>query len=588
LLKKKNVFLCAIGAGLATGLYPLFWNGWSFLLVLCFTVTMVWGAAGLFLRAGETKRSLVFGFSYLLFSFVFASIFMTPVGFFESIRLAWHYLNQYSLSDADVWPNLFLTVGEAGAITIKKLVFLTGTHVTWAVALFGAFAAGFESVRKKDQKLMLQWLAVLIFTIPLFMIALKTERFCILLVLPFSLLVTLGIEQLERFLNIFLGRLWNRFPAFAPKLLTVCLILIFVLPQPLVFAFLVSSGISPIMNDAWFLALQEIKERTAENSIINSWWPPGYFIVSLSRRGAIFDGGNQDVPESYWMGRALLAEDERQAIGFLRMVDTKGNEAATYLKSLGFDMGQAVDVISGIVALDKAAARAQLPASMPVNEKEHLLELTHGEPPPAYLFLYDDLVTQNLAVQAVGKWDFRRAALLKSQQKTKKVTGGADSYVQNVIAITNGFWKYSPLEATPTETKDGRLIFSNGLIVDLATMDAFVSLPQKMVRGAPVSLFYMNGDQLVEKKFNGERVDQSALLINRNGVYSAVIADRALIKSVLFRGFYLDGKDFRYLKPFTYKKDERYGTTISVFKIDWNLFENSNPKNETNLINRKE
>ena len=64
----------------------------------------------------------------------------------------------------------------------------------------------------------------------------------------------------------------------------------------------------------------------------------------------------------------------------------------------------------------------------------------------------------------------------------------------------------------------------------------------------------------------------SALLIESKNSYTALIADRELIRSMLFRMFHLKGKGLHFIKPFFEKDDERTKTTIRVFQIDWKSF----------------
>ena len=87
------------------------------------------------------------------------------------------------------------------------------------------------------------------------------------------------------------------------------------------------------------------------------------------------------------------------------------------------------------------------------------------------------------------------------------------------------------------------LSFTNGLRVNLATHEALIFLPEKKLQGAPSSLFYFEKGQLLEKVFRGEGgLDISALVFEDQGSFYSVLADARLIRSLLFRLYYLQGR----------------------------------------------
>ena len=122
---------------------------------------------------------------------------------------------------------------------------------------------------------------------------------------------------------------------------------------------------------------------------------------------------------------------------------------------------------------------------------------------------------------------------------------------------------------------DSVLMFSNGLSVDLKNMDALINSPQKNINGHPASLFYMKEGQLEEKMFSGDIMDTSALLIlGDNGSWSSVLADRRLIRSLMFRLYYLKGQGLKYFKPFSEHNDVISNNRVTVFEL------NQEPLNE--------
>lgn len=213
---------------------------------------------------------------------------------------------------------------------------------------------------------------------------------------------------------------------------------------------------------------------------------------------------------------------------------------------------------------------------MEASQKEHLLDLTHGkgEWPPTYVLIYNDLVEQNPAVTIVATWDFRKAGEMKAKPNPDRssrflryLTGaGQQEQIRKILSLSNGILKFTP-ESDLQKQNGKTLYFSNGLMVNLENMDSYLVIPQKRLQGRPMSLFYMKEGQFIEKSYEGERVDVSALLIEENGSYRLVLADPRLIRSMLFRLYYLKGQGLKTFKPFLAKEDNA-GTRIFIYEVD--------------------
>ncbi len=554
----------AFAAAFFTGLYSLFWTGWAFILFLLpgvlLTVFLIMRWIPRFKKEKMLRYAARFCLAYLFFSLLAAMIFLTPGGFFHSVSLGWDIMHQFALSRFDVWPNMFMTVGESASIGLKKLIFLTGNYATFAVAAAGFILNGIRSWRRRDGKGFFRWLFLAAFSGPLLLLALKTERFSVLFVMPLAFFVMLGIDELKETMG-------DR------KILPGLILCLFFLPLPLLMAHIVARGVKPIMNDAWFDILNEIRQKTPEDAIINSWWPPGYFLSGIAHRRTTVDGGTQQFHETFWMAKALASENEREAAGILRMLNTRGSGAVDYLESLGFEIPEAVDWVLQVVPLSRAEALKKLPPEMKSGARQHFLDLTHGTGslPPTYLFLYNDLIEKNLAVTVASQWNFKKALKIQKDGKNHK------AYLQQMVSVLDGILKYTP-EAGLQKKEGDNLFFSNGLQVNLATKESRISIAAKGLAGPPASLFYMDGEQLIEKKYENPGVDVSALLIEEEGTFKSVIADPRLIRSMLFRLYYLGGKGLSLFRPFLAKKDVSLATTLLTYELRRDRLESPPPR----------
>jgi dolichyl-diphosphooligosaccharide--protein glycosyltransferase len=582
-LKNKRWFwIGGLGGSFLTGLYALFWPGWPFIGILV-PVSVLGSVAVLWIlrtKEGWERWKAGVGFCALYFSgsLVFLAIFLTPQGLRDSLGMGWFALNKFALADFDVWPNIFLTVGEAGSVTLQKLIFLTGNYVTFAFAVIGLLWEGVHVLRRQDPSERFRFFFCLFFSGPILFMSLKTERFSVLFVLPLAIFAGFAVTRFvdwaqtitpKVFPRIASGSGWGRVAASS-------LVGVLFLPMLLLSAHVVAMGIRPIMDDVWYAGLSELRSKTPEDSIVDSWWPPGHFISGIAHRRVILDGGTQEFHASYWMAKVLMAEDEREAAGILRMLNTSGEDAPDLLEKWGMDVPDAVDLILKIVRLDRAGALQALPSFLTADQKNQLLDKTHGRGmlPPSYVMVYNDLVEQNLAVSVIANWDFRKAKSLQEQKSRnfRRSTGiferdASRRYVQDLLQTSGKWMNYTPI-ASLAGRQGSLLSFTNGLRVDLATKSAMVVIPDKKIQGAPVSLFFLEQGNLVEKKSQGNVLNVSALFFEEGGVFYSVIADARLIRSLLFRLYYLKGQGLAYFKPVIEKGSLSGGTMVQIYELD--------------------
>ena len=224
----------------------------------------------------------------------------------------------------------------------------------------------------------------------------------------------------------------------------------------------------------------------------------------------------------------------------------------------------------------RTEAFLELPLFLTKEQKNSLLDKTHGngKMPPSYVLVYNDLVEQNLAVSVMAQWDFRKAQEIQDQRRggSRGVLGAlgknsSSSYIQDLLNVSGEFAKYTP--ASPLDKREGSyLFFANGVRVDLSTKDALIFIPSKRVQGRPATLFYLDQGQLVEKTFQGNAVNASVLFFEDAGTFYSVIADARLIRSLLFRLYYLKGQGLVFFKPLLEKGSLSGGTVVRVFELD--------------------
>lgn len=560
--KQFWIFVALLSA--VTAVYSFFWVGWPFIFLIVLGM-----AAAFYTGAKILRRSDIFpgtgkfvGSYFLLTGFLIA-VLSSPAQLLEYLTRGIEFVGKFGSSNLDVWPNIFLTVGETHSVTPKRLIYLCGNHITFAFA-FAGLAAGYAEFRK-GLKPFLVWILFVAMSLPLLYLSLKTERFSLLFVLPLAVLAGYGFQWLQtlvlKLFTIFSG------PPAGEVLRNAagCLLVAIILPLQLIFGHALGLKSAPIMNNAWYSSLLYLRDNTPENSIIYSWWPPGYFLTSVAQRRVFADGGTQHLPETYWLARFFLSTTENEALGILRMLNNSGNKAVEYLQSKGVPLYEIIDILNVILPRTREESRQLLLNRFDPASAESLLKLTHpaGATDPTYVYLYNEMVDKNLAFSLLAKWNFREAAAQrKSKRKLKK-----SEYIDEVIALSGGVLKYQP-ESPQTGTDGAWIVFDNGVRFNPDTLEAVIKRKELAFSGHPVTISYFDGQVMHEKVQDGQLLDLSALVVRRENRFICVLADLKLIRSLLFRLYYLDGLDLPAFELVDEVVDRPTDTEIQIFKVN--------------------
>ncbi len=353
-----------------------------------------------------------------------------------------------------------------------------------------------------------------------------------------------------------------------------------------------SYGISrqdiPIMNDAWWTALNAIKEDSRPNAIINSWWDFGHHFKYVADRAVTFDGASQNSPMAHWIGRVLSTSNEREAVGILRMLDCGSNTAFDVLNKQFDDPVKSVKVLYSIFKLDRKAALTVL-AKEGVDEQEKVLQYTHCDPPEDYFIASDDMIGKSGVWGHFGNWNFERAKLwivLRHQDEETAVQSmmnewnytreQAEQAYADVQAVTSedqaNAW-ISPwpgiLGGASDCTQTGNLVAcGNGLQHNLSNGETVIRSEQGVGRPPLLAKLLENG-KLEEIRFNDSNVGIAALLYPTGlNSYKSVFASPELITSIFVKLYFLEGHGLNHFKEFN-RQQLITGGQIITYKVDW-------------------
>jgi asparagine N-glycosylation enzyme membrane subunit Stt3 len=173
----------------------------------------------------------------------------------------------------------------------------------------------------------------------------------------------------------------------------------------------------PQMHDAWWDTFTHIRDASPPNAIVSTWWDYGHWAKYVAERRVSADGASLSTHVPYWLARALLATNERETAGLLRMLDC-GSDATPLpegrlgaygkLVERGLDEVSAHDVVLALARLDRPEAGALLAArGFAPADIEDVLASTHCDPPPSYLVLNTGLLRKR-SIRYLADWNFER------------------------------------------------------------------------------------------------------------------------------------------------------------------------------------
>jgi len=578
-LKKRNdLKQCLLWAGLsalAITLYALYWHGWVFL----FSVIMLSGIACLLynrwvLRRPDHTKNLGAFFGVILgMTLLGITLAFGLEEFFVLFQEGWKAVNNFISPQLSLWPNLYIGVGELNKPTVIYLMELVGGYIVVISSILGIGSYVILSRRRSQEKDPLPVLVLTVFLAAALVLGFGALRFTLLCAVPFAVLSAIGLKFLLGHIRKFIvNRIADQKHKNIPVLILVgILTLILTVPNVITAYKGIPFLLNKIFNSTWEKALVKINNETPENSIVNTWWPPGHFIKAVAKRRVTFDGATINNPQGYWLANVFLAEDEREAAGILRMLNTSANQAAEYLQANGFELSEAVAVLKIISKMDEPGARTLLQKKLPEKKIKHLLSLTHALPPPSYLLVYNDLMEKNLELKFVGGWDIKKAENLNADPETMKNLPPSNSvaYLQLLWDIAGGAYRYSGVMSELSRQGDV-LTFEQNVKINLSDKHCYIT-SAKFGTGIPKSLFFVEGDRVIEKKFDQSNLSFSALLTqDEDGAYNCVLLDEKLAKSLIINLYFFDGKGLKYFRPFAKEKDLTRRTQILVYEVDWN------------------
>lgn len=572
-----NILVAAVPVTISFIAYTFFWQGWVFIFCLVAAAGVVSCAETFFIARNKaaTKRLASLYSVIILATFLGVSLSFGPKDFFVLFQEGWKALKNFLVPQLSPWPDIYISVGELKGISFKELFALLGPSFYAPLAVVGLIIGLWHTFRKRESPPRQMIITLFIFTASTFVISRGAMRFALLTLIPTSLCFPIFLEHALKFLE----KISNKLPFLNKRLLPQQIILT-VLAGAIIFfpiKFLqktISTLPNPLFNSSWESALNYLKNNSPENSVINTWWPPGHFIKQTAKRRVSFDGATINFPQAYWMAQIFLTSNEREAAGMLRMLNASANQAAEFLtQKTGMKLSSAIFIIEQIVRVNRTTAALLVSKIIPDKMiAQKLMDLTHGQPPPSYLLIYSEFVENNLQLPFIAHWNFEEIEKINADAARLKAVPPRKSgeYIQFLWNLAGGPYKYSGI--LPEVNRSGeKILFKENISVDLTTMDCRVHSPQ-YGSGVPLSIFYLEGTEWKEKRLANGRLPYSVVFYKEDNLYHVVLMDRPLAQSMLVRLYFFDGAGLNFFRPAFETSDLTKRTVIKIFEIDWKRF----------------
>lgn len=578
--KKKILWLCV--SAFLVGLFCFTWGNWWFVFFIIIIYEVFSIAAEVMLCLRRPERGSVGLKQHSISVLIFSCVSLIGVVIFsraEALVVWWQQirdaivLNKPLLSS--IWPNVFSTVGELRKLNPSEVttaaggIFLAILSALSLMVLFVRAIAGraVQGFKREAVFIMVLWLLSMLYA------SFRGVRFTMFLIIPLGVSLGWGIEDFLEYLRTRLRR-WQ-------SLAITCIIVVGLSAILINRAYKIACSIYPLMHDGWYKVLTLLKETTPPDTTIDSWWDFGDWFKVVAERKVIFDGQSQNKPQAFWMAKALLATDEGQAFGILRMLNNGGNKAFEVIDGYLNDPLQSMLLLESIIPLDPGKAKAILGDFLPNTAVDQVILLLFDKPDNAVFVVDYSMIYKIGAISYLGNWNFAKVYMVQNFNRTErdrilahlaklgKDKSEMQKFYQEVFLIPPQeleTWISRPVQFYSSPIRGHKqgddIIFDNGFIYN--QKEKLISANNGQV---PLSLFIPADNDIVEIRYKNPQLPFSVLVFENKDGYWAVLLDPALARSLFVRLYFLNGFGLTHFKA--HIDVQEGGNFIGSYKINW-------------------
>jgi dolichyl-phosphooligosaccharide-protein glycotransferase len=597
----KSRAIYAALAGFAMLIFTLAWSGWYYIYYLVVATVVIYLLISRFLLKNKTikpkdyfkgklswfndKPDLFTLIIFLVVSLLLMSASIGISGITTGILSPIGASQLQSAVQSTAYPNVYVSVSELQIPSISEVITGVGGYLAFFFGILGLIALfwnlktrevkeekpkkprkprrrGRSTRRKPEEKEVESEIKV----IKPDTISQKTNYvfYCILFslwLLVTAYAMTKGVRFIEDFslpitllAGIFVGLLFGvvkgRVPNISYQKIIMAIIVIAVAFSPVASAYGISSTVVPGTDDSMVTSLQWIGNNTSNNTVITSWWDFGHLFTYEANRPVTFDGSSQNSPRAYWVGKALLTNNETLSVGILRMLASSGDLAPLTLDNYTKNTGLSAEILTNTLGVNKTQAMTIMTTqyNLTQTQAQTIVQYTHPDnPTPDVLITSSDMVQKAGWWSYFGSWNFTSnngtnyqylASEMNSttvNNKTLLIGGNA------VVAQANG------TNGTSAGIVDTNAITTNDTTTTLNEISNELETGNGSLVIQPHTLTIINNNTVTQTLVSNSS-EYSILLINENGTYIGVAMNKELESSMFTKLFFEGGAGLTHFK----------------------------------------
>jgi hypothetical protein len=596
-LRQKILFLFL--AGLLTGIFSAIWSVWWFIFYIIIVALLIYQLNIIIYdkhkdRKVKIKDSLFSLSWFIFFTYFWVWLISGAEGIKSSFLLPFSmFAFKHSLVLDNFWPPMASLIGELRSTDIPSIVNLLGGNLIFCAGLLGFLSL---VVFRKDlvdfkEKGFLS-LVLFIWLVVMFFLAQMVVRFAILLLVPVGIFFGVFLDVLTGYIKKI--KFYNPLGKNIPGVLCSGIFI-----SAMMFSVHNASKVTifPLLNDTWKNMLVKIRETTPQDAIINAHWQSGDFIMTIAKRATIQCAQYNGTPVTYWVARALLTENEKEAVAIFRMLDAGNSHAFEEItRLLNNNKFLAMGLINRMLLVDEGQSRillAQYTSDLNITEK--ILKLMYKPQHPGYFLADDNLVfVLPTILSPLANWDFKRVDLWQKFRKSQKdkfmvyaqnkfgYTKESSRELCRILGLTNNknlfswfshgaaykaYTDYS--EKSTTSPDEGVVVFDNGLIFDKDKGRVFFKDDWygKWISPAEIIFVTQRGINQIHNK-EGDN-GYSCVILEAANSYKAVLLSKEVAHSMLARLYFMKGSGLKYFKLVGQEENKEKNVHLYLYKINW-------------------
>jgi asparagine N-glycosylation enzyme membrane subunit Stt3 len=352
----------------------------------------------------------------------------------------------------------------------------------------------------------------------------------------------------------------------------------------------------PLVDDTWYELYTAVRNETAQDTIITSWWDFGHHFKYYMDRQVTFDGASQNSPNAHWVGNLLITRSEKQSIGTLRMLACSNHYGFEAIdETILNDSFETLRLTKTIIAMNTSDARSWLETEgYDAEEIDFILERTHCEARPNLVIASGDMVGKAGVWGHFGSWNFERADVhndvrsgmsraaattLIQERLNVSYAEAIDTYTlitgdqptaQRWIADYPSYLGEAACDDQGNDTitcrvQSGTSFFT--LRINTSEQRAYADLGQGE---QPVPFGMLENDTFIVSDVEAPQLNAGfSLSANRASV---IISSPEHVGSVFARMYHYDGAGLECYEPFLYQQWPR-GGKINTYEANWSCAE---------------